>query len=69
MIFETHQIFGWIAGAFFFLFGLYGLVTGKMWNDGTGLSEGGLIVGVKARVMGLLVMILGFLIGFLVHIT
>jgi hypothetical protein len=65
---SLQQIFAIIIGVLFFLFGLYSLITGKMYSDGTGLTEGGLVVGIKAKIMGFLVMVLGVLVGFVIFI-
>jgi len=57
-----------VFGAFFFSLGLYSLITGKMRSGVDTVHNGKMIVGFRARLMGLLVMVLGplvALIGFL----
>jgi len=57
-----------VIGVFFFFFGMYSLVTGKMRSGNDTVHNGKVIVGFKARLMGLLMMVLGplvALIGFL----
>ena len=55
-------------GFILFFFGLYSLITGKMRSGTDTVHEGRIIQGFKARLMGLLIMVLGpliALIGFL----
>jgi len=56
--------------AFIFLIaGGYSLITGKMRTDPTGVNKGTVVSGLKARIMGLLLITLAFLITVIGLIT
>jgi hypothetical protein len=66
---SVQTFFSIFVGFIFFVLGVYFLITGRMKTDPTGVNKSVVFSGIKARVMGLLLIILAFLISFIGFIT
>ncbi len=66
---SVQAFFSFFVAVIFFAIGVYSLITGKMKTDPTGANKGVVVSGVKARVMGFLLIILAFLITVIGQIT